>query len=43
VLRGALGVRFCDDYTRIKRSEQQRPADTPDRDEWQRRKYFSRF
>jgi glutamine synthetase len=43
VLRKALGVPFCDDNTRVKRSEKQRYADTPDQDECQRREYFSRF
>jgi glutamine synthetase len=42
-LREALGLAFCDYYTRIKRSELQRHAAAPDPHEWQRREYFSRF
>lgn len=43
VLRQGFGAAFCDYYTRIKRSEQQRHDSAPDKDDWQRREYFSRF
>jgi len=42
-LRGAFGQPFVDHYLQVRRHELQRHAAAPDKDEWQRREYFSRF
>ncbi len=42
-LRGAFGAPLLSLYTRIKRSELDRFEAAADKDEWQRREYFSRF
>jgi glutamine synthetase len=43
VLRRALGASFVDCFARIKRAELARYDAAADKDEWQRREYFSRF
>ncbi len=43
VLPRALGTSFVDCFARIKRAEAARYEAAADKDEWQRREYFSRF
>ena len=42
-LCAAFGTGFIDYYTRLKQSEQLRFEQAEDKDEFQRREYFSRF
>jgi glutamine synthetase len=43
VLRSAFGGAFIDYFVRIKDAERQRYDQAPDKDDFQRREYFSRF
>ena len=43
VLVRAFGAPFVDSFVRIKRAELARHAEAADKDDWQRREYFSRF